>query len=180
MKPTLNFEMNRLNLVQSDRILCVDPGPVSSGCVDFDGVKVTPVSAEYENNELLALIQRIGPGGNGYIKHMAIENIVHYGPEMHAGESTFETMYWVGRFCEAVGDGNFTRVSPRDVRLFFTGRTAAPKTATRRGIIAAFPATGGGKTPEIGTKSQPGALYGVTGHMLRALAVGVVMKYRTI
>ena len=166
-----------INLVQSERILCVDPGPEFSGVVDFNGVQVTPINAEYDNYELLALIKRIGPAGNGYIKHLAIENIVHYGPKMHAGETTFDTMFWIGRYCEAIGEGNFTRVSPRDVRLLVTGNTAATKPATRKGILECFPAIGGGQTPQIGTKKEPSSLHGITNHMIRALGVGLWYHY---
>jgi hypothetical protein len=43
----------------------------------------------------------------------------------------------------------------------------------RRRLIERFPATGGGSIPQIGTKAQPGPLYGVSGHCWQALSVVV-------
>jgi len=43
----------------------------------------------------------------------------------------------------------------------------------RQALLDRFPATGGGKAPQIGTKKQPGPLYGVTSHLWSALAVAV-------
>jgi hypothetical protein len=46
----------------------------------------------------------------------------------------------------------------------------------RQAILDRFPGTGGGKTPQIGTKKQPGPLYGVKGHMWAALAVALTAE----
>ena len=44
----------------------------------------------------------------------------------------------------------------------------------RAALIDLYPATGGGKVPQIGVKSQPGPLYGIKADLWAALAVGVV------
>ena len=43
----------------------------------------------------------------------------------------------------------------------------------RQAILDRYPATGGGKNPQVGTKKAPGPLYGVSGHAWQALAVAI-------
>ena len=164
-----------INLVQSERILCVDPGTTHSGVVEFDGVNIIPVSAKYDNEELVQLLRNVGPRGNGYLKHMAIEMIASYG--MAVGESTFETVRWIGRLQEAFNEPDTTLVYRKNVKMFLCNSMRAKDANIRRAILDLFPATGGGKTPQIGTKSQPGPLFGVTSHMMSALAVGLWYHY---
>ena len=47
----------------------------------------------------------------------------------------------------------------------------AKKPEVRAAIIDLYPADGGGKRPAIGTKAEPGQLYGVAEHAWDALAV---------
>ena len=61
--------------------------------------------------------------------------------------------------------------------MFLCGTPRAKDTNIRQRVIDIFPATGGGKTPQIGTKKEPGPLYGVTSHCISALAVGLTYKY---
>ena len=106
------------------------------------------------------------------------------------GKSTFETMQWVGRFREAWegagvingGTGSVHLVSRGDEKVFLcgamtcrdpiTGRAKAVSDAQIKAAIKdKFLPTGGGKNPVVGTKKQPGPLYGVKGHAWSALAV---------
>ena len=164
-----------INLIQSERILCVDPGPEFSGALDFDGVNFTIASAEYENNELLALLQKIGPEGNGFVKKLIIEDIVGYGSAV--GQTTFDTMFWVGRMVQAFGAEHSVRVSRRDVRMFFLNSASGSKSAMRHALYDLFPQTGGGTRPAIGTKKEPGPLFGITSHLHEALQLGMWYKY---
>ena len=164
-----------MQLIQSDKILCIDPGTTHSGVVEFDGLNVKPISSAYANDELIVLLRRIGPNGNGHVEHMAIEMVASYG--MAVGESTFETVRWVGRLQEAFSEVNTTLVYRKDVKMFLCHSMRAKDANIRQAILDAFPATGGGKTPQIGTKSQPGPLYGVTSHSMSALSIGIYYKH---
>jgi len=46
----------------------------------------------------------------------------------------------------------------------------------RQALIDRFPATGGGKIPQIGTKAKPGPLYGFSRDKWAALAVAVTFQ----
>jgi hypothetical protein len=61
--------------------------------------------------------------------------------------------------------------------MFLCNSMRAKDANIRRRVLDIFPATGGGKTPQIGTKGHPGPLYGVTSHAISALALGLTFKY---
>lgn len=55
-----------------------------------------------------------------------------------------------------------------------TGRMKKVTDSTvRRAVLDRFSQTGGGKEPALGTKAEPGPLYGMSGHIFSALAVAV-------
>jgi len=103
---------------------------------------------------------------------LAIEMIASYG--MAVGREVFETCVWIGRFQQAwhTPDG-VKLVYRRDVKMQLCGSPKAKDANIRQALLDMFPATGGGKTPQIGTKAQPGPLYGITSHAWAALAVAV-------
>lgn len=103
---------------------------------------------------------------------LAIEMVASYG--MAVGKEVFETVRWIGRFQQAYHDPDAVHlVYRKDVKMHLCGTTKAKDPNVRQAIIDLFPATGGGKTPQIGTKSQPGPLYGVSSHAWPALGVAI-------
>ncbi len=145
-------------------LLCIDPGTTHSGVVIFDGKSVSDVGTEVENGWLLNAI------GLMDADHMAIEMVACYG--MPVGKETFETCVWIGRFIEKFR-GDHTKVFRKDVKLNLCNSMRAKDANIRQAILDRFPATGGGKTPQIGIKKQPGPLFGVSKHAWSALAVGL-------
>lgn len=160
-----------MELIKSCPVLCVDPGPTKSGVVVFDGVNVHERWADIPNDELLDWILTVDPDCH----EMAIEGISSYG--MAVGASVFETCEWIGRFREAFGFIATWKVYRSDVKMFLCQSMRAKDANIRRRILDIFPATGGGKTPQIGTSKKKGPLYGVTSHAMSALAVGLTHKY---
>ena len=161
-----------MELIQTDPVICIDPGTTESGMIIFNGRHVfRPTIAE--NEELLAFIKRYR-GAN----HLVIEGVASYG--MPVGVSTFETVEWIGRFREAFGFERTTRIFRKDVKMFLCGNMRAKDAHIRQRIIDIFPPTGGGANPQIGIKRQPGPLYGVTSHAMSALALGMTYKYGAI
>lgn len=150
------------------RILAIDPGPVKSGFVLFNGQQVLK-SGCLENEKVLPLINEMDLGDM-----VAIEMIASYG--MAVGKEVFETCVWIGRFMqfsiEYFKTGT-TLVYRKDVKMFLCGTTKAKDANVRQALIDMFEPIGGGKTPQIGTKSQPGPLYGVSSHAWPALGVAV-------
>lgn len=152
-------------------LTAIDPGTKESALVNMmeDG---TVLRAVIEPNERIAEKLR-GMGIDGET-HLAIEWIEAMG--MSVGKTTFETVYWVGRFLGAYYE-NFrgvenrhTRVYRREVKLELCGVARAKDPNIRQALIDLY---GGSKERAIGKKTAQGPLYGFKSHLWSALAVGV-------
>lgn len=97
---------------------------------------------------------------------LALEFIASYG--MPVGAEVFQTCLWAGRFIQAF-PGQHHIVYRKDVKLNLCGSMRAKDGNVRQAIIDRF----GGKEKAIGKKKTPGPLYGVSGDMWAALAVGL-------
>lgn len=108
---------------------------------------------------------------------LAIEMIASYG--MPVGREVFETCLWIGRFIQAWHSPETVRlVYRRDVKLHLCGTAKAKDANVRQALLDLFPRTGGGATPQIGTKAQPGPLYGVSTHAWPALGVAITARHQ--
>ena len=153
-------------------ILAIDPGTTQSGWVVYDGRRVLDCGVS-PNREMLLKVRHCGGP-------LAIEMIASYG--MAVGREVFETCVWIGRMVEAFRDPEAVKlVYRRDVKLHLCGSPKAKDQNIRQALLDMFPSTGGGKTPQVGTKSQPGPLYGVSSHAWPALGVAITaLGQRTI
>ena len=150
--------------------MAIDPGQHESGCVVLvDGI------VEYsglEQNEVLCHtiddFLRTYPTGD-----VVIEHIRCYG--MPVGAEIFDTVEWCGEFRRICKDSICTArfISRKQVVVELCGSQKAKDSNVRQAVIDAFPATGGGKVPQIGTKSAPGPLYGISGHLWQALGLAL-------
>jgi len=147
-------------------ILAIDPGNNQSGWCLFDGQRV--IDSGVTDN--YAMLVKIMFNQNS---QLAIEMIASYG--MAVGREVFETCVWIGRFMQAHHSGA-KLVYRKDVKMHLCGTMKAKDANIRQAIIDLFPATGGGKTPQIGTKAKPGPLYGVASHAWPALAVALTVE----
>lgn len=136
-------------------ILAIDPGPKESAYVVFDGERVSRFGEM--GNDLM----RIALAGNfgQQFDNIVIEWISGFG--VPAGNDTFETCRWVGRFQEAY-NGTSHLITRKKVKEHLQ---AMNDKFVRQALIARF--------GEPGKKKSPGILYGITGHCLAALAVAV-------
>jgi len=155
-------------------ILAIDPGPVMSAWVLLhDGAVYA--SAIDANDDVLDRVRNADDFEHLRIQAVACEWIECYG--MAVGKDVFETVHWIGRFAEAAANyGMLHRVTRRQVKLNLCNSARAKDANVRQALIDRFPATGGGKCPQIGTKACKGPLYGCRSHIWSALAVGVVFQ----
>jgi len=152
-------------------ILALDPGTTETGFVYYFAGNV--VASGVKPNDMI--LQTLRDGWDMQAHVLAIEMIASYG--MPVGREVFETCVWIGRFMQAWQDPASVRlVYRRDVKLHLCGSPRAKDPNVRQALIDLFPATGGGKTPQIGTKKQPGPLFGVSSHAWPALGVAVTAK----
>jgi len=146
------------------RILAIDPGNEKSAYVCYDDGKMGKFGI-LPNKEVLDVIQTTWG-----VDEFVIEMIACYG--MPVGKTVFDTCVWIGRFIEAWGD-DYTKVYRKDVKMHLCHSMRAKDANIRQAIIDRYPATGGGKTPQIGTKKQPGPLYGVSKDVWAAIGVAI-------
>lgn len=151
-------------------IYAIDPGPEQSGyCLyvpDHQRVLSAGVKPNQQVRSYLMSVDHT---------HVAIEMIASYG--MPVGREVFETCVWIGQFKEACGrPDDVLLVYRKDVKLHLCGTTKAKDANVRQALIDMFPATGGGKVGQIGTKGNPGPLYGVSTHAWPALGVAITAE----
>jgi hypothetical protein len=140
-------------------ILAVDPGTVESGwCVLHEGRVHN--SGVARNIDLLCDI-KVSPHAT-----LAIEMVASYG--MPVGREVFETVRWIGRFQQAWRDPEAVRlVYRRDVKLHLCGSMKAKDANVWQALKD--------RLGEVGTKKNPGPLFGVSSHARSALAVAVTV-----
>ena len=157
-------------------ILAIDAGTTESAYCLFDGEK--PVKfGKVQNLSVLSMLRL------GFVKQdeeLVIEIVKSYG--MPVGEHVFTTVEWIGRFCEAYEWHSYStfgivkqakRLPRKEICKHICNDGRAKDSNIRQAIIDRFPATGGGKIPQIGIKSNPGPLYGVSKDVWSALAIAI-------
>lgn len=135
-------------------IIGIDPGPVEQACVMFDVDKNRVIKTRtFHSNDLESL------GEWCYQYHVAIEWIESFG--MAVGQEIFRTVFQIGRMQQQLGG---VRLIPRrDVKLTLCNSARAKDPNIRQALIDAL--------GPVGTKKNPGPLYGVAGHYWAALGV---------
>lgn len=170
-------------------IVGIDPGTEQSAYVIIeisDGQELTVLGHDIVENEnlheqVVTQIQEIA-GIKKWMEdehEMAIEMVASYG--MTVGRTTFETVFWIGRFYEQFGTTSFNRYryyKKTDINPEICFDSRAKDANIRQSLLDMFPATGGGKTPQVGTKGKPGPLYGVKSHIWSALAVAMTHAFK--
>lgn len=153
-------------------VIGVDPGPVTSGVVVWDGERERVLHAETDvpnpmlRGDTLPYILAQDCGARG--KTLAIERVACYGRPV--GETVFQTVFFSGRLAEWWESTTGTaavRVTFSDVALHHCLSMRAKESHVRQVLIDRF----GGK----GTKGLPGRLYGVSGHAWSALALAITV-----
>ena len=147
--------------------MAIDPGPVQSAYVVMTHDMQIVAKGILENWQLRSRIC------TSFCDTVVIEQIKSYG--MSVGESIFRTCYESGRMIEAAQSSEkAVYMLPRaKVKIHVCGSMRAKDGNIRQAIIDRYPATGGGKLPQIGIKSAPGPLFGVSKDVWAALAVAI-------
>lgn len=148
------------------RIISIDPGPEESAyAVIMDG---EPEEFGKVPNEQLLTLAYVNAH---FATDCVCERIRSYG--MPAGASLFETCEWSGRLQQAWLLGNegagWHWLPRNDVKLNLCGSPRAKDANVRQAVIDRF----GGKDKAIGTKRNPGPLYGCSKDCWAAVAVGL-------
>ena len=143
--------------------LGIDPGPVESAFVWWDAVAERVIRLESIPVFKLDSIT-IGPLLKG-VDCVSIEWIECFG--MAVGQETFRTVAGIGWFASLLYDRTWSlRLVPRRaVKMHLCNSMRAKDANVRQALIDRF--------GPVGTKKQPGKLYGVATHYWAALGVAV-------
>lgn len=146
-----------------NNFIAIDPGDNQSAFVQFGDGDI--VARQIMNNyDLLHFLKSKIIDGDP--KTLAIEMIASYG--MPVGKSVFDTCIWVGRFIQAwdAYKRPYTLIYRKEVKISICGTLKAKDANIRQALIDRY----GGKSA-IGTKKNPGPLYGFAKDLWSALAV---------
>ena len=152
-------------------IVAVDPGPVMSAYIIWNGISVLEKGL-VPNKKLLqrlSQLDRVVPGiKDSGVNCMAIEMIASYG--MAVGASVFNTCVWIGRFIERWDDSHCV-VYRKHVKMHLCNSMRAKDTNIKQALIDRFApeATNHGK----GTKDNPSIFYGFKKDIWAAMALAV-------
>lgn len=151
------------------RILAIDPGDTKSAVVVYDPHARRILTAMDEPNETILEWLKSQTSGSAVDLLMACEMAACYG--MPVGAEIFDTCVWIGRYWQA-WSGAAVRVYRRQVKLHLCGSMRAKDPNVRQALMDKF---GPGRERAMGTKRQPGPLYGISGDLWAALDVAVTV-----
>jgi hypothetical protein len=151
-------------LGQPGRLLALDPGTERTAWIALDLSSRRPLGFGIQPNG--ELLERLRRGGRAF-DLVVIERVESFG--MAVGAEVFETVFWSGRFAEAVDPVPVERIGRKAVKVALCGDPRARDPNVRQALIDRY----GGKTAAIGTMAAPGPLHGVARDVWAALAVGV-------
>lgn len=164
----------------------IDPGDVRSAVSGVIGERVI-VGGIYPNEQVVpaacSMAFKLAMGGSidgSSAVRFGIEMIASYG--MPVGKTVFETCVWIGRFVEGIRDHKaddtipIRKVYRKDAKMHLCQSMRAKDGNIRQAIIDLYPPTGGGQIPQIGTKSQPGPLFGAAKDMWASVAVAITAR----
>lgn len=153
-------------------IFAIDPGNTYSAYVLYDPeAHDVQAKGKLENYDMLKLLAMQTHDGEC---QFVIEMIASYG--MPVGKDVFETCLWIGRFLQEIETQqgvDADLIYRKSVKMHLCNSVRAKDSNIRQAIIDLFPASGGGKTPQVGTKSEPGPLFGVSADIWAALGVAL-------
>lgn len=148
--------------------MAIDPGSAESAWLVHnpftDGVRSF---AKVPNQ---ALLEQLRAGLAPEVETVVIEWTAPRG--MPASAELFETMWWAGRFAEALHPLPVERLQRLAIKRHLCGTPAAKDSNVRAALIDRYGGTGG-KAAAIGRKASPGPLYGIAADVWQALAVAV-------
>lgn len=158
------------------RVVGIDPGTEKSAWIWLDGHDVLEFGY-CPNEDLISKLISCDFG----LSPIGIEMVASYG--MPVGRDTFETVYWIGRFSEAALSNTevyrLYRKTSEDLPAICHHICKSPNASDsniRQAIIDMYPREGGGKVPQVGTKGNPGPLYGISKHVWQAMAVAITLR----
>lgn len=148
------------------KILAIDPGPIESAFVEWDGNRILDFG-KIKNDDILDVISY----SDDYQTKIIIEQVRSYG--MPVGAEVFDTVHWSGRFHQEADNNNFNvHLIPRkEVKIHLCGNMRAKDSNIIQALVDRF--AYGQKNKGKGTKKEPGFFYGFKSDIWQAFALAV-------
>lgn len=158
------------------RIMAIDPGTTESAWVYYNSESKLPMSfGKQPNIELFTELK------NRSIDKLAIEMVASMG--MPVGQTTFETVVWIGRFMQYWIDDSHSEKNVRmlyrkkDMCMHLCGTARAKDPNIRQAIMDRY---GSSRENALGTKKKPGPLYGFADDIWSAMAIAIVCAEKPV
>jgi hypothetical protein len=160
--------------------LAVDPGNEKSAWAVYDTETKKVLNFAIEPNGVLLkrLCQQDTDAAYGFghpIDKLAMEMIASYG--MAVGKTVFDTCVWIGRFIQAWLENyhdhqgcEWEFIYRKDEKMLLCGTMKAKDSNIRQAIMDRYGST---RQKVLGTKKNPGPLYGVSKDVWAAIAVAI-------
>lgn len=157
-------------------IHAIDPGNEESAYIIYDKDNHKIVNKYLESND--KILTHLREFSNYPDSRFAVEMVASYG--MPVGKTVFETCVWIGRFVQVFSDmgEDYRFIYRKEVSTELCKKATGSDSTVRQAILDVFPGSGGGKTPQVGVKDNPGPLYGVKKDLWSAL--GVALTYSSM
>jgi len=144
------------------KLVALDPGPEQTAVVVWDDARVLHAEIMPSSSVTAFVVMQQLP--------VACEHLQCFG--MAVGKEVFETAYWIGEVrhaCAALGL-EFHRVYRSEEKMALCQSMRAKDANIRQALIDRFGI--------VGTKKNPGPLFGIANDLWSALAVAVVCSER--
>ena len=142
-------------------IVGIDPGPEISAVV-FWTTETRKVEASWTAENSMFRLDMIKARDRGNVDMCVIEGVAFYGKILNS--ATFETLMFIGKLQEIFHENHKLVYFP-DIAYHFCNARRGVKTSNINAVLR--------DRFLKGTKKEPGAIWGVTGHEWSALSVAI-------
>ena len=144
----------------SKRILAIDPGNKESAYALLEDGQFIEY-AKVNNMAMRHILSQFN------VDKIIIERVECMG--MAVGKSVFQTCEWIGRFIERA-NGEVATIGRRNVKIWMCGSMRAKDSNIRQAVMDRYGST---RQAAIGTKKNPGPLYGASKDIWSAMAIAI-------
>jgi len=156
------------------KVFAIDPGPKQSAYVLLKYGWQILDKGLMDNHDLVSMVSAWNFDVHPHTSKLAIEYPRPRGQPMYT--QLVDTICWIGRFIQASRREDWLRVDRLKVKMELCGSARANDAAIRAAVLSRYPAIGGGRLGQVGTKKDPGPLYGVRKDIWAALAVAITVS----
>jgi len=153
-------------------LLAIDPGFHQSACISYNTTTGAVENHVFlPNEEMRSFLENEAQISDNTNSGLVVEMFEARG--MPIGQESVETVFWAGRFLEIWAQRYFPvyKMTRRDIKIHLFGTTRGVNDAVVRQLL--IDRYGPEKQVALGTKKNPGPLYGLNGHERDALALAI-------